>query len=120
MSHLPPSAIEPQGNDQDNPDLVTGDELTRDDWDDLQTIFQILKPFQRLTLQLQGTGTQRNHANGYLARVLPAMDDLLAHLEEAKQAYSDSSIYSSHLLTSINHAWAILDRYVQIHFLLYY
>ena len=43
------------------------------------------------------------------------MDDLLAHLEEAKQAYSDSSIYSSHLST-----WAILDRYVQIHFLLYY
>jgi len=122
MSYVLPGAsgIEYQENDQDNPDLVTGDELTRDDWDDLKTIFQILKPFRRLTLQLQGTGTQRNHANGYLARVLPAMDDLLAHLEDAKQAYSDSSIYSSHLLTSINHAWAILDRYVLVLFWLSY
>ena len=97
--------------DLDNPDLITSDELTRDDWDDLATILQILKPFLRLTLHLQGTGTQKNHSNGYLARVLPAMDDLLAHLEEAKQTYSDTSIHSSHLLTSINHAWAILDKY---------
>jgi len=113
-------AIEHQENDQDNPDLVTGDELTRDDWDDLKTIFQILKPFRHWTLQLQGTGTQRNHANGYLARVLPTIDHLLAHLEDAKQAYSDSSINSSHLLTSINNAWAILDRYVPVLFCLYY
>jgi len=36
-----------------DPDLITSDELTRDDWDDLATILQILKPFCRLTLQLQ-------------------------------------------------------------------
>lgn len=98
-------------HDLDNPDLVTSDELSRDDWDDLATILQILKLFRRLTLQLQGTGTQKNHSNGYLARVLPVMDDLLAHLEDAKQTYSDTSIHSSHLLTSINHAWVILDKY---------
>lgn len=120
MLYVLPGGIEYQENDEDNPDLITGDELTRDDWDDLKTIFQILKPFRRLTLQLQGTGTQRNHANGYPAPVLPAIDDLLAHLEDAKQVYSDTSIYSSHLLTSINHAWAILDRYVQVLFWLYY
>jgi len=34
--------------------LVTSNELARDDWDDLATILQILKPFCRLTLQLQG------------------------------------------------------------------
>jgi len=115
-----PSGTKHLDNHQDNPDLVTGDELTRDDWDDLKTIFQILKPFWHLTLQLQGTGTQRKHANGYLARVLPTIDDLLAHLEDSKQASSDSSIYSSHLLTSINHAWGILDRYVQIYSFLIY
>jgi len=93
-----------------DPELITSDELTRDDWDDLATILQILLPFRRLTLQLQGTGTETNHANGYLARVLPAMDDLLAHLEDAKQTYSDTTIHSTHLLTSINHAWAILDK----------
>ena len=95
-----------------DPDLITSDELTRDDWDDLAAILQILKPCCRLTLQLQGSGTQRNHANGYLARVLPAMDDLLAHLEDAKQTYSDTTVHSTHLLTSINHAWGILDKYV--------
>ncbi|RPA92013.1 hypothetical protein L873DRAFT_1637140, partial [Choiromyces venosus 120613-1] len=25
--------------------------------------------------------------------------------------YSDSAVHSMHLLTSINHAWAILDKY---------
>ena len=99
-------------HDLTDPDLITSDELTRDDWDDLATILQILKPFRRLTLQLQGTGTKTDHANGYLARVLPAMDDLLAHLEDAKHTYSDTTVHSTHLLTSINHAWGILDKYV--------
>jgi len=40
------------------------------------------------------------------------MDDLLAHLEDAKQTYSDTTVHSTHLLTSINHAWGILDKYV--------
>ena len=92
-------------------DQITFDELTLDDWVDLSAILFILKPFRVLTLQLQGTGSGRNHANGYLARVLPAMVDFLAHLENAKVLYADVSIYSVHLLTSINHAWSILDKY---------
>jgi len=52
-----PSSMQPVDNDQDIPDLVSGDELRRDDWNDLKTIFHILKPFQRLTLHLQGTET---------------------------------------------------------------
>lgn len=95
---------------RNNPDLVTLDELTTEDWQDLAIILQILKPFRRLTLELQGTGTSRNHANGYQARVLPRMDDLLSSLEEAKHKYANSSVYSVHILTSINHTWAILDK----------
>ena len=97
-------------HDLTDPDLITSDELTRHDWDDLATILQILKAFRRLTLQLQGTGTKTDHANGYLARVLPAIDDLLAHLEDAKHIYSDTTVHSTHLLTSINHAWGIVDK----------
>ena len=93
-----------------SPELVTLDELTSEDWQDLAIILQILKPFRRLTLELQGTGSLRNHANGYLARILPGMDDLLASLEEARPKYADSSVYSIHILTSINHAWSILDK----------
>ena len=44
-------------HDLTDPDPITSDELTRDDWDDLATILEILKPFQHLTLQLQGSGT---------------------------------------------------------------
>jgi len=37
-----------------DPDLITSDELTRDGWDNLAMILQILKPSCHLTLQLQG------------------------------------------------------------------
>jgi len=40
-----------------SPELVTLDELTSEDWQDLAIILQILKPFRRLTLELQGTGS---------------------------------------------------------------
>ena len=90
---------------------ITLDELSLDDWVDLTAILFILKPFRTLTLELQGAGTTKSHSNGYLARVLPAMDELLVHLESAKITYSDTSIYSVHLLTTINHAWSVLDKY---------
>ncbi|PUU77983.1 hypothetical protein B9Z19DRAFT_1127463 [Tuber borchii] len=63
MSKIGSSEFEIVDPDLIDPDLITSDELTRDDWDDLATILQNLKPFRRLTLQLQGSGTQANHAN---------------------------------------------------------
>jgi len=90
---------------------ITLDALSLDDWVDLKALLFILKPFRALTLELQGMGSKKDHSNGYLARVLPAMDELLAHLESAKITYSDTSIYSIYLLTSINHGWSVLDKY---------
>ena len=43
---------------------------------------------------------------GLLWQVLPAIDALLQHLEEAKQQYT-----SGFLKTSINNAWIIIDKY---------
>lgn len=86
------------------------EELTTMDWQDLMIIVQILKLFRRLTLELPGTGSLHNHANGYLAHVLPGMDDLHASLQEAKHQYADSSVYSIAIHTSINHSLAILDN----------
>ena len=99
-----------QPPDDENPELISTDELTLDDWEDLKLILGILKPFRSWTLLLQGTGTERTQSNGYIARVLPAIDELLAHLEESKERYSDSTLYSLHLSSSINRAWAILDK----------
>ena len=44
-------------------DQIPLDALTLDDWLDLTAIMFILKDFRVLTLQLQGTGSGRNHAN---------------------------------------------------------
>jgi len=56
-------------------------------------------------------GSKKDHLKWYLARVLPAMDELLAHLESAKITYLDTLIYSLYLLTSINYGWSVLDKY---------
>jgi len=64
--------------------------------------------------------TNRNQANGYLSQILPAMNELLCYLEDAKTRYADPNIYSTHMATSINHAWKILDKYeISIHLFIY-
>ena len=62
--------------DAENPELISTDELTLDDWEDLKLILGILEAFRRWTLLLQGIGTERVQANGYIAHVLPAIDEL--------------------------------------------
>ena len=96
--------------DAENPEFISTDELTLDDWEDLKLILRILEPFRCWTLLLQGIGTERAQANGYIARVLPAIDELLSHLEDCKKQYSDPNRHSIHLTSSINRAWAILDK----------
>ena len=72
--------------------------------------WQFLAQFRSVATDRCSTGgsTFRGFAP-YLARVLPAMDELLAHLKSAKITYLDTSIYSLYLLTSINHGWSVLD-----------
>jgi len=94
----------------ENPEHISTDELTLNDWEDLKLILRILKLFGSWTLLLQGTGTERTQSNGYIARVLPAIDELLAHLEESKEHYCYPTLYSVHLSSSIKRAWAILDK----------
>jgi len=79
------------------------DELTPDDWDELRIVMDILEPFRRWTKLLQV-----KHANGCIADILPAMDELLSHLEQAKAQYATR--VGSHLVTMINNGWAILDK----------
>jgi len=103
---------ETENDNEQDPEYVSTDELTIDDWEDLKVISIILTLFKRVSLYLQGMSSNRNWANGYLSQVLPAMDELLSHLEDAKIRYSDPTIYSTHIATSINHAWDILDKYI--------
>jgi hypothetical protein len=81
--------------------MVINDELTRDDCDDLKTVYEVLKQFKYWTLRLEGNRTAKNLSNGCIADILPMMDELLHHLEEAKGRYKDGETYSTHILTSI-------------------
>jgi len=47
----------------------------------------------------------------YLVEVILAMDEIVQHLKHAKQNYSDTHLYSSQLLSSINVAWGVRDMY---------
>jgi len=84
------------------------DELTPEDWAILTDIMQFLQPFRRWQLMLQGHRTQ-----GALFDVLPAMDELLLHMEDRKAAYTalPQDKVSHHMITAINNAWALLDKY---------
>jgi hypothetical protein len=87
---------------------LKNDELTPEDWSILTDIMQFLQPFRKWQLMLQGHRTQ-----GALYDVLPAMDELLLHMEDRKTAYSalPADEVSLHMITAINNAWALLDKY---------
>ena len=103
-----------ESEDDPNSESITQDELTLDDWEDLKIIRSILQPLKAWSLRLQSKNTNKNRANGFIAEVIPAMDELLAHLEEAKIQYSDPEVYNPHIITSIQLAWSLLDKYYSL------
>jgi hypothetical protein len=105
------SAIRNETGERDsrNMQAVCLDQLTGDDWDELRSILEILEPFKAWSLRLQG-----NCKNGSLYEIFPAMDELLSHLEAAKDLYANPSQHGDHLRGSINSAWAKLDKYITL------
>lgn len=89
-------------------DALKWDELLPHDWDTLAEVVNVLGPFQKWQLILQG----RKH-HGQLQDIFPAMDELLSHLEERKLHYlqSETAGYDTkHMQTAINCAWQALDK----------
>jgi len=70
-----------------DPGLIVTDEFSEDDWEDLNVIHDILSPFTVWLLQLQGLSSQIKCSKGLVADVIPAMDELLSHLEQARINY---------------------------------
>jgi hypothetical protein len=81
------------------------DELSPEDWDILKAMVEILEPFKKWTLFLQRKGVAAR-----LSDILPAYDELLGHLESQRQRYESTSDTSTHLITSINNAWIVLNK----------
>jgi hypothetical protein len=77
------------------------DELLPEDWDFLLCVKEILAPFKEWTLKLQV-----RYSNGCVADILPAMDELLYHLELRRVEFRNQP----HLLTMVNQGWAIMDK----------
>jgi len=74
----------------------------------------ILSPFKVWSILLQELISQKNCPNRFVADVFPAMDELLSHLEESQHDYSDNSVISSHIMSSINIAWSVLNKYYSL------
>jgi hypothetical protein len=87
--------------DRHNPDALSHDELFPEDWEFLLCVKQILAPFKEWTLRLQV-----RYSNGCIADILPAMDELLAHLEGLKVQFRGDA----HLAIMINNGWSIMDK----------
>ena len=72
--------------DKDSNALDSADALSKDDWSTLQIVHDLLQPFWKLTLRLQGQGTSGSY--GVIWEVLPAMEVLINGLEAASKVYT--------------------------------
>jgi hypothetical protein len=93
---------------------ISEDELSHQDWTDLQHFLDILKPFHDLTKRMEGRanrpGLEGSH--GSLYETLEAMDILFKKLREAGE-YADSypTEVSAYYSTGINAARLKLEEY---------
>jgi hypothetical protein len=104
------SAIRLERASPTSPASLHHDELTPDDWQDLQSMVECLEPLRNWTLKLEKRG-----GPCLISEVLPAFDELLTHFEERRVFHQHVETPSPHLLTSINAAWSVLNRFVFSH-----
>ena len=81
------------------------DILTDEDWDQLEAIHNILRPFKRVTKRLEGKAERGER--GSLWEGLPALETLLSHVESMKVEYASHK----QLAISLNEAWSKLRQY---------
>lgn len=86
---------------------LTDDVLSNFDWNEIQSLVDLLEPVMHWTKYMEGNDRS---GNGIISYVLPGIDELLLHFEKAKERYS----YSKHLLVCINRAWIKLDKYATL------
>src|SRR5277367_1571197 len=83
------------------------DILTDEDWDQLEAIHNILRPFKRVTKRLEGRAEKGEC--GSLWEGLPALETLLSHVELMKVEYTSHR----QLVASLNEAWLKLRQYYE-------
>lgn len=91
--------------------------LTSYDWDVIKQYIQLLEPLQQATLKLKGRG--KAGRNGAIWEVIPCMEFLIRHYEEAKarlteattEDYPDQDAIKDHYEINVNRGWAKLQKY---------
>jgi hypothetical protein len=96
--------------DKDSNALDSSDVLSKDDWATLQTVNDLLQPFWKVTLRLEGHATDGSY--GTIWEVLPAMDYLIDGLEAATKVHTHRK--AKHLHIYINNALAKLREYSEL------
>jgi hypothetical protein len=85
-------------------------QLSEEDWTELTLIVGLLEPFLEITKHLEGHAVEGHH--GLIWEVLPCLEALLLHLEEAKAFYTED--VNPYLCGMINQAWLKLSAYYQL------
>ena len=96
--------------DKDSNALDSSDVLSKDDWATLQTVNDLLQPFWKVTLRLEGHATDGSYRA--IWEVLPAMDYLIDGLEAATKVHTHRK--AKHLHICINNALAKLREYSEL------
>jgi hypothetical protein len=95
-------------------DEILSHQLTAVEWDELQTIGELLTPLKEVSSMMEGniTGKAGYHGNGALYDVLPGFDHLLNHLERSKEMLMEKG--DTRLAMCVNLAWMKLDKYYKL------
>ena len=83
------------------------DLLTDEDWDQLEVIYRILRPFKRVTKRLEGRA--ENGECDSFWEGLPVLETLLSHVKLIKTEY----VSHKQLTISLNEAWSKLRQYYE-------
>jgi len=78
------------------------DTLSDEDWQTLQPLGRILKPFQAVTKRLKGNATDGQYRSAW--ETLPAMELLIKHMDEMGWIHTQAN--HPELATGINLAWS--------------
>ena len=109
----------------DNKSTLRDDVLKPTDWADLSQFLEVLQPFKFATKRLEGNASIGSH--GVLWEVIITIDFLLEKLEgyrarlqlqDTEDTVSDKEDKAAedreHFKTSINQAWAVLNKYYKL------
>jgi hypothetical protein len=90
---------------QEESDMHADDLLTKDDWEELAHLRDLLEPIYEVSMHVQSVGTTA----GALHSTLTSMDYLLYHLETRRKQPG-----SKYFMVSLNVGWLKLRKYYQI------